>query len=139
MRTSLNEATKVTENILKVYHFFSSDHTFGDKKGGVGIYYKESLPLKIRHHMSFNECIVTELIFGRKKIFFTVLYRNPIHKVDSPEFENFLQGILISGGFQILGPWAIFYMRGPVCERREQLGSRGAVWGGGGELKNFRF
>ena len=39
-----------------------------------------------------------------------------------------------SGGFQILGPWAIFYMQGPVCERREQLG----VWGGGA-LKIFRF
>ena len=24
---------------------------------------------------------------------------------------------LYSGGFQILGPWAIFYMRGPACER----------------------
>ena len=38
-----------------------------------------------------------------------------------------------SGGFQILGPWAIFYMRGPACERREQLG----VWGRC--LKIFRF
>ena len=38
-----------------------------------------------------------------------------------------------SGGFQILGHWAIFYMRGPACERREQLGVWGAVWGGGAE------
>ena len=29
--TSLNEATKVPENILKGYHFFSSNHTSGDK------------------------------------------------------------------------------------------------------------
>ena len=43
-------------------------------KGGIGIFYKESLTLKIRHDLSF-ECIVTELIFGHKKIFFTVLYR----------------------------------------------------------------
>ena len=41
--------------------------------------------------MSFEACIVAELIFGHKKIFFAVLYRNPIHKVDTPEFENFLQ------------------------------------------------
>ena len=35
---------------------------------------------------------VTELIFGRKKIFFTVLYRNPINKSSgSLEFENFVQ------------------------------------------------
>ena len=55
------------------------------------MFYKESLPLKIRHDdLSFGECIVTELLFGRKKIFFTVLYRNP-NKVDTPEFENFVQ------------------------------------------------
>ena len=89
--TSLNEATKVPENILKGYHFFSSNHPSGEKKGGVGIFYKESLPLKIRHDLSFEECIVSELIFGRKKIFFTVLYRNPIHKAGSPEFESFVQ------------------------------------------------
>ena len=89
--TSLNEATKVPENILKGYHFFPSNHPSGDKKGGVGIFFKESLPLKIRHDLSFEECIVTELIFGRKTIFFTVLYRNPIIKVGTPEFENFVK------------------------------------------------
>ena len=36
-----------------------------------------------------------------------------------------------SGGFQILGPWAIFYMRSPACERREQLGVWGRCLGGG--------
>ena len=89
--TSLNEATNVAENILKGYHFFSSNHPSGDKKGGVHIFYKESLTLKIRHDLSFEECIVTEPIFGHKKTFFAVLYRNPIHKVDTPEFENFVQ------------------------------------------------
>ena len=40
--------------------------------------------------MSFDECLVTELRFGHKKIFFTVLYRNPAHKASSPEFQTFL-------------------------------------------------
>ena len=40
--------------------------------------------------MSFDECIVIELKFGRKKIFFTVLYRSPASKQGSPEFELFL-------------------------------------------------
>ena len=52
--------------------------------------------------------------------------------------DNFRNSLLIfSGGFQILGPWAIFYMRGPACERREQLGVWGAL-SGGGALKFFR-
>ena len=56
------------------------------KKGGVGIFYKDTLPIKIRSDLSFDECIVAELHFGRKEIFFNVLYRNPIHKASSPEF-----------------------------------------------------
>ena len=44
----------------------------------------------------------------------------------------FNTGDMTSGGFQILGPWAIFYMRGPAWERREQLGVWGTLSGGGG-------
>ena len=51
---------------------------------------KDSLPIIIRDDLSFDECIVVELGFGRKKIFFTVSYRNPKHKAESPEFSNFL-------------------------------------------------
>ena len=60
------------------------------KQGGVGIFYKESLALKVRHDLACGECIVTELSFVGKKIFFAVLYRNPCDKVDSPEFTKFL-------------------------------------------------
>ena len=48
------------------------------------------MPIIIRDDLSFDECIVVELRFGRKKIFFTLLYRNPKHKAESPEFSNFL-------------------------------------------------
>ena len=88
--TSLNHVTKVPANILKGYQFFSLNHPSGDKKGGVGIFYKETLPLKIRDDLSFEECMVTELKCGHKKIFFTVLYRNPIHEANTPEFETFV-------------------------------------------------
>ena len=53
------------------------------------IFYKSSLSLKTRNDLSFDECIVTELRFGRKKIFLTVLCRNPADKADSPKFEKF--------------------------------------------------
>ena len=58
--------------------------------GGGGDFYKTSLPLKIRDDLSFQECIVTELRFGHKKIFFTVLYRKTFYKSDTPEFMNFI-------------------------------------------------
>ena len=50
--TSLNETTQVPENILPGYNFFSLDHPSGEKKGGVGVFYKEVLPLKIRLDLS---------------------------------------------------------------------------------------
>ena len=56
----------------------------------MGLFYKNSLPVIIRNDLSFNESIVVELKFGRKKIFFTVLYRSPACDHTSPEFLAFL-------------------------------------------------
>ena len=64
--------------------------------------------------MHFKSPYIISLVTATKKISaYFVLLLSPLPS-PSP-----------SGGFQILGPWAIFYMRGPACERREQLG----VWG----------
>ena len=57
---------------------------------GVGLFYKNSLPIKIRNDLTFDESIVIELNFGRKKVFFTVLYRYPAFSHTSPEFKVFL-------------------------------------------------
>ena len=68
--TSLNATIEVTENILPGYKFYPCYHPDGNRSGGVGIFYKESLPLNIRHDLSFEECIVSELSFGCKNIFY---------------------------------------------------------------------
>ena len=88
--TSLNDTQKVPDTILNGYSYHACNHPSGERKGVVGIFYKPSLPLKIKDDLSFQECIVTELRFGHKKIFFTVLYRNPFYKSDTPEFMNFI-------------------------------------------------
>ena len=51
---------------------------------------KNSLPVIVRHDLSLDETIVVEFKFGRKKIFFTVLYRSPAFNHTSPEFHAFL-------------------------------------------------
>ena len=89
--TSLNDTIEVDENIIPGYKFFPWNHPDGNKNGGVGIFYKESLPLRIRRDLSFDECLVTELIFGRKKIFFTVLYRNPANKANTVGLDILLR------------------------------------------------
>ena len=91
--TSLNDTLQVPENALPGYKFHSCNHPDGERNGGVGIFYKETLPLRIRQDLSFDECIVSEMIFGRKTIFFTVLYRNPHSKAQSTEFNSFLANL----------------------------------------------
>ena len=43
------------------------NHPSDEKKGSVGIFYKDTIPIIIRSVLSFDECIVAELRFGRKK------------------------------------------------------------------------
>ena len=56
----------------------------------MGLFFKNSLPVIVRNDLSFDESIVIELKFGRKKIFFTILYRSPAFNHTSPEFRAFL-------------------------------------------------
>ena len=73
------------------YLYHPCNHPNSEKKGGVGIFYKDTLPIKIFGDLSLDECIVAKLRFGRKKLFFTVLCRNPMHKATSPEFYAFVE------------------------------------------------
>ena len=59
--TSLGINENVPKNIFPGYQYFACNHPSGEKKGGVGIFYKESLPIKFRDDLSFEECIVAEL------------------------------------------------------------------------------
>ena len=54
---------------------------------------------------------MVELNFGRKKIFFTVLYRSPSIKHTSPEFVEFLDNFKnLHAQIQSENPYATFYM-----------------------------
>ena len=88
--TSLNEDSVIPMPLMEGYKFEHSDHPSGDKHGGVGIFYKETLPLKIREDLSSDECLVSELHVDKKKIFYSVLYRSPSNHAGSPEFDRFL-------------------------------------------------
>ena len=71
---------------------FRSDHPSGDKKGGVCIYFKETLPIKRRKDLeTMQETVVTEIILRRKKIFFVAIYRSP--NQSSEEFDLFQENL----------------------------------------------
>ena len=88
--TSLNESVKLPETLLDEYTFVPVNNPTNTRRGGVGLFYENSLPLIIRNDLSFDESIVVEVKFGRKKIFFTVLYRSPATDHNSPNFQAFL-------------------------------------------------
>ena len=88
--TSLDESFNPDDINLPGYKFFPWNNPNGSQNGGVGIFYKEHLPIRIRMDLCFDECLVTELQFERKKIFFTVLYRNPHFKANTLQFTQFL-------------------------------------------------
>ena len=88
--TSLNSEIVIPDPLMNEYTFIPANHPNNESHGGVGLFYKNSLPLKARPELSFDETIVVELKFGRKKIFFTVLYRSPSFHHSSLEFQNFM-------------------------------------------------
>ena len=72
--TSLNDSVELPETLLDDYTFFPANNPANVRHGGVGLLFKNSLPVIVRNDLSFDESIVIELKFGRKKIFFIVLY-----------------------------------------------------------------
>ena len=57
------------------YDLFRADHPSNTKQGGVCIYYRNSLPLKILNIQCLNECINFEIMIGDKLYRFVSLYR----------------------------------------------------------------
>ena len=65
-----------------------ADHPFGNWRGGVCIYYKESLSVKILNINYLQECICFDLEIGSKRCTIVSIYRSPSQSAD--EFESFL-------------------------------------------------
>ena len=88
--TSLNDSVGLPKSLFDDYTFAPANKPGNTRHGGVGLFYKNYLPVIDRNDLSFDESIVVELKFGRKKIFFTVLYQSPSFKYPSPEIRAFL-------------------------------------------------
>ena len=75
-------------NLLGEYTFVPTYNPANTRHGRVGLFSKDSLPVRVRNDLSFDESIVVELKFGLK-IFFIVLYRNLSSNYTSLEFQTF--------------------------------------------------
>ena len=72
---------------LPVYNLVCTDNPTNTKRGGVCIYYHNSLPLKVIDIQLLNECINFEIRIGGKLCSFLCLYRSPSQTRDI--FETF--------------------------------------------------
>ena len=65
--TSLNDSVELPKTLLNEYTFVPANNPANTRHGGVGLFYKNTLPIIVRKDLSFDESIVVELKFGRKK------------------------------------------------------------------------
>ena len=73
------------------YDLIWADHLSNSKQGGVCVYYRNLLPLKILNIFYLQECIVFELKIGNKFCKIVSLYRSPNQSQD--EFETFTNNL----------------------------------------------
>ena len=60
------------------YNLIRPDHPTDSKKSGIGIYYKEHIPLIRRDDLcTLDNCLITEIPLQSKKCFLTCVYRLP--------------------------------------------------------------
>ena len=108
--TNLNDAMVPKVPKIDGYEFEPANHPANIAHGGVGIFYKNTLPVTPRRDLSFDESLVLELKLGRKKIFFTVLYRSPAFQHNTPEFQDFLLNFkTLYSKIKAENPFAIFF------------------------------
>ena len=87
--TYLNSDTSTVDENLETagYTLIRDDHPSNTKRGGVCIYYKHSLALKLVDICYLKECINFEISSGGKLCNFISLYRSPSQSLDA--FEKF--------------------------------------------------
>ena len=73
---------------IKGYNLFRADHPDNIKRGGVCIYYKESLPVRIKTLPYLKEALFLEMIHNNKKIIVSVIYHSPSQ--NNCELDSFL-------------------------------------------------
>ena len=96
--TRLNQSIDNEDILIEGFSsdIFHSDHPSNSRvPGRVCIYCKENIPIKRRKDSEIlQESVVTEITFGRKKVFFIVLYRHP-HQT-SDEFGLFFDRLQLT-------------------------------------------
>ena len=96
--TFLDSSISIDDDNLQIpgYSSVRADHPSNTKRGGVLLYYKSFLPIKLIDVNYLNECISFELRIGGKVCKLLTLYRSPSQ--NRYEFETFLDNLELDFG-----------------------------------------
>ena len=85
--------SSIPDNVLDIegYRLVRADHPNNIKRGGVCIYYKESLPVHVINIPYIKEALLLEINYNNKKVIISVIYRSSSQSTDEFEFFNFEQ------------------------------------------------
>ena len=88
LETYLDSSTPHSLLEIDGYNLIRADHPDNIKRGGVCIYYKESLPVRVLSSPYLKEALLLEMIENNKKIIVSVIYCSP--RQSNREFNSFL-------------------------------------------------
>ena len=88
--TYLDSSVQSDDRYISIngYNLIRADHPSNNKRGGVCIYYRESLAAQLVKTNHLNECLLREVSFNNKKGYIPVLYRSPSQ--NGLEFDTFI-------------------------------------------------
>ena len=86
--TYLDSATPKNLLEIELFNLVRTDHLNNFKRGGVCIYDKDALPVRVINLSYFNETLLLETSHNNKKVIVSVIYRSPSQIND--EFDLFL-------------------------------------------------
>ena len=91
--TYLDSSTVLGDDSLEIpgYNLVRCDHSSNTKRGGVSVYYKSHLPLKVLNMKHLQECLNIEFSIGKKICRLISLYRSPSQNQE--EFNTFLDNL----------------------------------------------
>ena len=82
------------DRVFPGYNLVRSDHPSKNKHGGVCIYHKASLPLRVIDICFLQECMTFKVMIRNKQCCFVALYRSPSQNQD--EFDSFSKNLEIT-------------------------------------------
>ena len=85
--------SSIPDSLLEIdgYNLIRLDHPNDIKTGGVCIYFKEILPVRIINIPYLKEALLLEMNYNNKRVIVSVIYRSPSQ--NNSEFDSFLRSV----------------------------------------------